>query len=339
MTNRQDFGEIFGNSYIVPSLWLALWTAVAPIGQMAGAITGGWIQDRFGRCKSIMLGSLISAGSIAVCYVSDKPDYIDARRGVLLVGKTVLGFALGIMLATTQTYMSEVAPPRIRGPVLGLIPTGILLGQLTGAIVIWSQSSKESANSYLISIASQWPFSVASFFMGLVLPESPIWYIRRGNYDAALQSSQRLYKDEEDAQEALHHAMTSVDVEKTTQGGAVAYIDCLKGTNRRRTGIVVFASLIPIIFGLPLLAQASYFIQIVGMKASLSLVILILGIALGFIGNGIGLWVMSKIGRRPLILTSFSITTVLWLGMGVAGVWPGTFTTWYTRPSVPLSLC
>ncbi|XPS80068.1 hypothetical protein M3J09_012030 [Ascochyta lentis] len=93
-------------------------------------------------------------------------------------------------------------------------------------------------------------------------------------------------------------------------------------------GIVIFASLIPIIFGLPLLAQASYFIQIVGMTAELSLVILILGIALGFIGNGVGLWVMSKVGRRTLILTSFGISTVLWLGMGIASVWSGTVTIW-----------
>lgn len=306
---------------------------------MTGAITGGWVQDQFGRRKSIMLGSFISAASIAVCYISDMPDDIDTRRGVLLVGKTVLGFALGIMLATTQTYMSEVTPPTIRGPILGLVPTGILLGQLTGAIVIWSRSSDESANSYLISIASQWPFSAVPFFVAFILPESPTWFVRRGLNDAALHSLQKLYKDEDEAHKALDQLVALIQAESTTQQGTVTYLDCFKGTNCRRTGIVIFASLIPIIFGLPLLAQASYFIQIVGMEAGLSLVVLILGIALGFIGNGIGLWVMSKIGRRPLVLTSFGISTVLWLGMGIAGIWSGTFTIWYVCFFDNLSLC
>lgn len=296
---------------------------------MIGAVTGGWIQERLGRRKSIMLGSLISAASIGVCYVSYIPGDIDARRGVLLVGKTMLGFALGIMLATTQTYMSEVTPPTIRGPILGLVPTGILLGQLTGAIVIWSQSSNESANSYLVSIASQWPFSAVPFFVALVLPESPAWFVRRSHNDDALHSLRRLYKDEDEAQRVMNQLVALVADESTTQPGAVAYQDCFKGTNRRRTGIVIFASIIPIIFGLPLLAQASYFVQIVGMEAGLSLIILILGIALGFISNGIGLWLMSKIGRRTLILVSLGISTVLWLGMGVAGIWSSTITVWY----------
>lgn len=183
-----------------------------------------------------------------------------------------------------------------------------------------------------MSIASQWPFSAVPFFVALILPESPTWFVRRGHNDAALHSLRKLYKDEEDAQKALDQLVLLVEAESTTQDGAVAYLDCFKGTNRRRTGIVIFASLIPIIFGLPLLAQASYFIQIVGMEAGLSLVILILGIALGFIGNGIGLWVMSKIGRRPLILVSFGVSTVLWLGMGIAGIWSGAFTIWYVSP-------
>lgn len=301
---------------------------------MAGAVTGGCIQDYFGRRKSIMLGSLISVASIAVCYVSGRPEDINVRRGVLLVGKTVLGFALGIMLATTQTYMSEVTPPAIRGPALGLIPTGILMGQLTGAVVIWSQSSNESANSYLVSIASQWPFSAVPFFVALILPESPIWFFHQGNTDAALRSLKKLYRDEGKAKEALDQLVVLIEVERTTQDGAVGYLDCFKGTNGRRTGIVIFASLIPIVFGLPLLAQASYFIQIVGMEASLSLIILILGIALGFIGNGVGLWAMSKIGRRPLILFSFGITTMLWLGMGIAGIWSGAITIWYVASSI-----
>ena len=127
--------------------------------------------------------------------------------------------------------------------------------------------------------------------------------------DSALRSLKKLYSDEEDAQKALDETVLSIEEEKTTRN--LACKDCFGGIDCRRTWIVLWTSVIPIVLGLPLLAQASYFIQVVGMEASLSLVILILGVALGFIDNSVGLWVMSKIGRRTLILTLLETSVIL----------------------------
>ena len=61
----------------------------------------------------------------------------------------------------------------------------------------------------------------------------------------------------------------------------LAYVDCFKGVNRGRTMIVAFSFVVPSLFGVPLLASASYFMRVVGMASSLSIIILILEIFWG----------------------------------------------------------
>ncbi|KAH8195679.1 hypothetical protein TruAng_010162 [Truncatella angustata] len=66
------------------------------------------------------------------------------------------------------------------------------------------------------------------------------------------------------------------------------------------------------------------------MAPTLSFIVLICGISLGLIANIAGIWTLSKIGRRKLILTSLLASALLWLGMGIAGFWSGQITIWYT---------
>lgn len=48
------------------------------------------------------------------------------------------------------------------------------------------------------------------------------------------------------------------------------YIDCFKQPQLRRTLLVCFAEILPLLFGLQLLGSASYFLQQIGMDASTS---------------------------------------------------------------------
>src|SRR5699024_10156901 len=111
--------------------------------------------------------------------------------------------------------------------------------------------------------------------------------------------------------------------------------DCFRGANARRSLIVIFSMVIPTLFGLPLLSNASYYLQVVGMSAQYSLMFLVLGIGLGLLSNGIGVWTASRVGRRPLSLVSLGITTIRWLRMGIVGCFDSIVTIWYLP--LPLS--
>ncbi|KAF4461921.1 maltose permease [Fusarium albosuccineum] len=323
---QKDYGFKHEGQWILPSLWLGLWNFASPGGSMAGAVFGGFFQDWRGRRQSLAVGSFLSAIGVAIIFVSNLFDDINARRGVFLAGKAFQGGAIGIVLTTTQTYMSEILPPTLRGPILAFFPTFTLLGQLIGAAVIYSCLQLD--DGYRICFAVQWPFSVIPLIMAFIIPESPIYLIHKDKYFRAFDAQKRLDPKGVDTRRSLAILQQNIDHERR-QANAT-YTDCFKSLNLRRTLIVIFANLLPMFFGLALLAKSSYFVQVVGMEADLSLLILVFGIVAGLLANFASIWITSRFGRRPLSMVSLSVLVVLWASMGISGIWSGPATVWYT---------
>jgi MFS family permease len=276
---------------------------------------------------ALAIGSFLSAIAVAMCYVADLPDDMDSRRGLFLAGKLFQGICIGILLCVVQTYMSEVLPVLLRGPIIAFLPIFTLLGQLLGSIVVYTSLKHKDATSYRICFASQWPFSAVPFVLAAMLPESPTWLVRRGNLTKALKAQRRLDTRSIDSAAIVDEIRTSILIEEEERK-TQTYMDCFRGIHRRRTLIVAFASALPQLFGLQLLANASYFMQIVGMGSSNSLIFLILGIGLGLIANIVSLWVLNGFGRRFLCLVTLGTAMVLWLAMGIAGCFTGVVTIW-----------
>lgn len=325
---QRDFGVLLDDDWIIPAMWLALWLAFTPLGAVLGAVAGGWFQDRVGRRMCLAVGSAISAIGVAIIFVANLPEGKDSRRGTFLAGKTVQGFAIGVVLVQSQTYVSEIVPTSLRGPALALFPTFTMLGQLLGAIVIYAASSYDSSRSYLTAFGSQWAFSVPPLILAIVMPESPAYLVRRKEMDKAMKSIQKLHTAKVDHTQILEKIRISIEAEEEL-AKQLSYRDCFNKANLRRTLIVIWANIIPTLFGLPLLANASYFIQTIGMSAANSLIFLILGIVLGMLANAVSIWVLSRVGRRKISIITLGLCAALWTGMGICGIWNGIITVWY----------
>ena len=210
---------------------------------------------------------------------------------------------------------------------MALSPTFMLLGELIVAAVIFACAKKDSSAAYLIPFGTQWIFTLLPFVLAIMLPESPSYLIRKGEHDKAQKSMRSLHTAKIDVTPLFSQMRLSIVHEQQTSQ-ELSYVDCFKGLNRRRTMIVAFAFMVPSFFGVPLLASASYFMQVVGMASSLSIIVLILGIVLGLLANAVGIWLMSIAGRRRLMLNTLAITTLLWLSMGISGIWSGNVVVW-----------
>ncbi|KFY32323.1 hypothetical protein V493_00308 [Pseudogymnoascus sp. VKM F-4281 (FW-2241)] len=329
---QRDFGELMAGKIILPSLWLGLWNVGTPIGVMIGAVIGGWFQDRVGRRWSLSTGSVIAAMGIAVMFTCFVSDEVLTRRALFLAGKLVQGLGIGMIMSTTQTWMSEVLPPLLRGPVLSFLSIFTLLGQLIGAIVVFKSLDLPGRKSYTVCFASQWPFSIATLIMAFFLPESPTYLIRKDKIDLAYKAQTRLNEPNAHTESIVEGLRMSIQEERKTSQST--YMDCFKGQDLRRTMIVVFSCVIPQTFGLTLLAKASYFLQVVGMKARTSVMMVVVGIVVGLAANTASFWTLSHFGRRTLILISLSLSAVLWTAAGIAGCFSGTITVWYTATTL-----
>lgn len=324
--------------YIIPASWLGAWTAASPIGTMLGAITSGWIHDRFGRRKSLWTGCSIGVVGSGICFASSFVDSLDGRRGTYLVGKLLEGMCNGMVICTTQTYISEIAPHSLRAPSFALFPVFILFGQLLAALVIFTQIAVPTTRGYLTCIASQWAFSLTVFVVTAIIPESPTWLVRKGRTDAACKSERRLQCESVDVAVSIDALVAVLEQEKqeSNHAGEATFQHCFTGVNRRRTLIIMFANLVPQLFGNVLLAGASYFFQLLGMKAGLAARLLPVGISVGLVANFLGIWTLSTFGRRQLMMVTFCVCAVLYLGMGISGFWYGKVPLWYVSHAISM---
>ena len=324
---RKDFGELHNDDeWILPSLWLALWNVASPLGAMFGAAFGGWFQDRVGRRISLASASFFSAIGVAIMFVSYLPASKTDRCVAFLIGKLIQGAATGAVMAATQTYLSEILPPVLRGSGMAFFPAFTLLGQLTGALVIFGCLGR--SRGYVAAFGSQWPFSFVPMIVAYLVPESPTWLIRTRKVDKAMQAQARLDPPGTNTKAVINRLADLIAHEEETAKNAT-FARCFDRRNIRRTLIVLFAMSMPNFFGIPLLAKASYFLQICGMKASLSIIFLILGIVLGLFANVASIWVISRFRRRTLVLTTLSACVVIWASMGIANCFKGKSVVWY----------
>jgi MFS transporter, SP family, general alpha glucoside:H+ symporter len=320
---QRDFGvldkiEDGEEKWIIPAIWLALWQAFPSVGQLGGALTAGPLMDRIGRKKCILIGTVLVTISVLIEVLANRASSLTGKRAVFLAGKIIQGLATALMKITTLTWISETVPTCLRGASMSVIPAANLLGQFLGAIIVFGLNSLTTDLGYLIALGMQWIFSIAPFVVAFLLPESPAYLVRGHRIDEAKHSIDRLFSPKNDCNAILERLRVSVDEEERKSEG-INYMQCFKGTDLRRTNIIIFANLLPALFGLPLLSSASYFLQQLGMKNSMSLMFLIIGIIVGFIGNLGSAWTSSSMSRRPLTIVTLLISAVFWAAMGITG--------------------
>lgn len=317
---KNDFGEMINGEMAVPGMWLSLFSGLSAAGSAVGSVAAGWLQDLSGRRRSLMVGSVMSAISIALIFFARFQADPPARRAMFTAGVTVQGCSVGLIKIVCMTYISENAPPALRASALALVPAFNLVGQLTGSVILFVINSVGGHKGYLGAFGSQWILALLSFVLSVFLPESPAWFIRRDDEAGARRAAERLFAPRVDPEGMLRVTRRTIDEERQLHAG-IGWRVLFQGANRRRTLIVLFVNGLQSMFGLDLLGNASVFIQTMGVPSSTALLLMILGIVCGMFGNLTGMWVLTRVGRRPASMVTMTAAGTAWGALGVAGFW------------------
>ncbi|KAF9774188.1 hypothetical protein IL306_007864 [Fusarium sp. DS 682] len=328
-TFKRDYGAKIDGEMDIPGNWLSLWLGLPPAGAALGGLLGGWLQNRIGRKFTLLFGTIISVIAIACIFFSHMPKPLDTKRMVLTAGLTIQGFSVGVIKTTCVTWVSENTPTALRGSAMALFPVFTLLGQLIGLAVIKFINEIDNSSGYLGAFGSQWILSLGPLILSIVMPESPAHLIRTGQEQRAIKSATRLFAPKTSPYAALERIRATIEEEKASTA-SVNYWSCFKGTNLRRTLITLLASILPPVFGLELLSNASVFLTSLGMKSGNAIMFTLAGVVAGMMANGLGFWLLSRVGRRTLTLFSLASSTVIWGAMGVTGFWRSETLTWVT---------
>lgn len=111
-------------------------TASMAAGSWLGALVSGYLSDWLGRRKTIVIGCLFwyvysctkisTAHSIRI--LGSAISSAAQNIAMLIVGRVVNGFCVGIESAQVPVYVSELAPPSIRGRLVGMQQMAISCG-------------------------------------------------------------------------------------------------------------------------------------------------------------------------------------------------------------------
>ncbi|KAF9690981.1 hypothetical protein EKO04_011264 [Ascochyta lentis] len=316
------FGEQYEGQLILPALWQGLWTAFIQLGIMIGAAGSAPVQDRFGRRTAFVLGGVISAIGTAFAYASPDPSIgLTGRRTLFLLAKLVTGAGIGVLMTTCQTYVSEIAPVKLRGALLAFFPFALSIGQLIAITLIFSRIMIMDISSFRVPFAVQWAFSGLAMISGLIIPESPSMLMSREKTSAARKSYLRLHGSNADVDLALSKVQAILDHEKEQQAsiGSASFAECFQGANRRRSFIIILVALLQYFLGVSVLTNANYFLIMAGMSPTQSLQISQIGIGVQMVCICIAAVTMTYFGRRVIVLYSCAATGAVFIGQGAAG--------------------
>jgi len=137
-----------------------------------GAVSGGWFNDKFGRKLVLITSSVIFvAGAVLMAVASNKE--------LLMIGRLVVGVAIGYTSTTCPLYVAECAPANIRGKLITIYQMFITLGMCFAAVLdgIFSKD-KEDGWRYMLGIGA---LPGIIMFIGLFfMPESPRYLVQKG---------------------------------------------------------------------------------------------------------------------------------------------------------------
>jgi len=171
-----DTGVISGailfiqQSFALDTQMQEITVSVVLIGAIVGAFLAGGAADQFGRRLTLIAAGLIfAAGALLSAFAG--------AINVLLIGRLIVGIAIGLSSVTAPLYISEAAPRKTRGALVSLYQFAITIGILAAAVVDYVLSS--TANWGLMLGIAIVPSALLVAGM-IMLPESPRWLFAHG---------------------------------------------------------------------------------------------------------------------------------------------------------------
>ena len=261
------------------------------LGCVFGASLAAFTSDRFGRKKSLLAAAaLFTVSSIGAALPRNITEFVLAR----VLG----GLAIGLASTLSPLYIAEISPARIRGLLVSVNQLAIVTGILLSYSVNYGLTGAGSANW-------RWMFASAAvpsaFFLVTLLsvPESPRWLVQKGRETEAEHILSRIKG--RDAAQAEIQAIRAAVAEESGNIFDPAFrkplvVAILIGLLSQFTGIntiIYYGSLV-------------FLEHVPNQTASTALLANVMIGAINFVATILGMYLIDRVGRRPLMTSAFA---------------------------------
>ncbi|KWF60057.1 MFS transporter [Burkholderia pseudomultivorans] len=276
------------------ALWMGLLGAASLAGLFFGSMLTGPIADKYGRRTIFAYDMLLFAAVSAAQYFVTSPSQ-------LLVLRLVLGLILGADYVVSKSLVTEYSPRRYRGRLLSVLAAAWAAGYV-GAYLAGFAMRDIGPDAWRIMLAASGVPALLIFPFRLIVPESPMWLMKRGRGNEALDIIRRRFGPEV--------TLPATTATPQQQKGAWSQLFSSRWRKNTLVGCVFYTCQVIPYFALGTFAPRVLEALHVKDKFMGGLVYNILLLA----GAVIGLLLVDRISRRAFLLGSFYLAA---LGLAV----------------------
>jgi sugar porter (SP) family MFS transporter len=256
-------------------------------GATLGAGLSGRLADRFGRRRMVIAVAILF-------FIASLLTGLAPNVTWLVVGRILVGLAIGVCSYTAPLYISEISPARNRGALVSmnqlLITVGILVSYLTDYALAEGEHWR-------------WMFALAAIpavvlGIGMVfLPESPRWLVSVGKRELARQVLGKVRSSEE-ADEELEL------IESHNEGQEVRWTELFRLEYRPALIVGIGLAIFQQITGInTIIYYAPTIFQLAGFSSAAQSILATAGVGLvNVLLTILSVRLLDRTGRRPLLL-------------------------------------
>ncbi|TKX22040.1 high-affinity glucose transporter-2 [Elsinoe australis] len=293
-------------------------------GSWLGALVSGLISDFFGRKTTIQIGAMIwIIGSI----ISAASQNI----AMLIVGRVINGFCVGICSAQVPVYIAEISPPSKRGRLIGAqqwaITWGIMImfyisygcaANLTGTPVFRVPWGVQAVPGFILLIGM------------FILPESPRWLASKDRWEECeavlILTHGKGDPDAPIVRREYNEIKEWINLER--EAANVSYLELIRPRMINRTHIGLFTQIWSQLTGMNVMMYyITYVFTMAGLTENTNLVASSIQYVINVLMTVPALLFMDRWGRRPTLLIGAALmATWLFANAGILatyGTYPG----------------
>lgn len=284
-------------SYVLSTVTEEMIVGSVLIGAMLGSLSCGHFTDLYGRKRVIFFVALIFMVGTLIATLAQSPLQI-------IMGRILIGIAIGIGSYSAPLYIAEMVPNEIRGAMVSLNQLAITIGIMCSYFINYAFTTMQDSWRWMFAIGF-----IPAILLGIgmfFLPESPRWLMMKGKKDEA-QTILKHLRREQDVQVEMREIEHSLKIKQATFKEIFAkwirpvlIFGIVLGVLQQAVGINTIIYYAPIIFN-----QA-------GFHSASSSILATVGIGvINVLATVFAIYVIDKVGRRPLLLWGI-------FGMGIS---------------------
>ncbi|VVC39588.1 Sugar transporter, conserved site,Major facilitator superfamily domain,Major facilitator, sugar [Cinara cedri] len=282
-----------------------------PVGSVAASLG----QDYFGHRKCMMFSDVMNIATIGILMFANTPEFLYAISAVM-------GFNMGFITTFTISYCGEVCEPKLRGVLMTVINLFYFAGYL--CVTTLYAITADWKLSVLLTVTI--PIAAAVFL--IKTPDSPMWLLSRGRTEEAKQTLKKLRGDatEESCNKEFEDMIqytSNMNNPITGETKLVTFKDSFYSLMEPESlepmiMLLILTFFINIMSGVPyipyLMAVFDTFKTPIHSAWATAIYT-----GLSVIGNVPTIFIISRLGKRFLSMSTMAISSVCYLCIGVIG--------------------